>query len=104
MKWLKTIPVERLHAVLDKDCALVFQHCGLDVLQKLWQHLPGMSLYVSEKPLFELKRQYIRQHFDPKSKEASAKALAAELGVSEKFVYNAIATTDEKDVRQEKLL
>jgi len=101
MDWLKDIEFKDL---LEKDAHLVYEHCGLATLLSLWENLPGITLYVSEKTLFEIKKRYIRKYFDKNSSVYNAKALAVKLEVSEKFIYDALSQTDQKDERQEKLL
>lgn len=97
IQWIREIEFEDL---LEKDAELIHAHCGLEVLCNLWQNLPGITLYLSEKSLFEIKKRYIRKHHDG----TNVKKLAALLQVSEKFVYEALAETDKKDDRQGKLI
>ncbi|MEW5745262.1 MAG: hypothetical protein AB1805_07500 [Nitrospirota bacterium] len=104
MEWIKELTEEELTAALEKDSELVFQHCGLPTLIALWENLPGITIYLSEKPLYALKRRYARKHFDPNDDKRSAKALAILLKVSEKFIYEAISSSDEKDDRQGRLI
>ena len=101
MDWIQQIEFEDL---LEKDAQLVYEHCGLDTLLSLWQNLPGITIYLSEKNLFEIKRRYVRKHFDRTDQARSAKALAVKLKVSERFVYEALSSVEEKDERQGKLL
>lgn len=96
LDWLNEVEFEDL---LDKDCALIHDLCGPDVLKSLWQHLPSLPLFVSTKPLNEARRRYIRKYW-----RGDTKILAVKLGVSERFVQEAIATTDAKDDRQGSLL
>ncbi|NTU42936.1 MAG: hypothetical protein HGA78_07765, partial [Nitrospirales bacterium] len=98
--WITEVELEDL---LEGDAALIHDHCGLDVLLSLLENLPGITLYLSEKPLFEAKKRYIRKVFDRTNPQASAKALAIKLKVSERFVYEALATTDKKDDRQQSM-
>ena len=104
MDWIKEIEFKDL---LDKDTHLIYDHCGIEVLMSLWQNLPGLELYLSEKNLFRLKERYIRKKYfeaQKANKPFDKKRIAAYLQVSEKFVYNALATTDDKDDRQQKLI
>lgn len=101
MKWIEDIEYKDL---LEKDAALIFEHCGPEVLFALMVNLPGITIYLSEKPFFEMKKRYIRKFFNRDDPDRNAKALAAKLKVSEKFVYEAVASTGEKDDRQIKLL
>ena len=97
MKWLDDIEFKDL---LDKDAQLVFEHCGRDVLCSLWQNLPSIQIYLGERTLFEIKKRYIRKHYNG----SNVKHLAAKLQVSEKFAYEALSETDSKDSRHGKLL
>jgi Mor family transcriptional regulator len=99
--WIKDVEFEDL---LEKDMRIVFDSCQFETFCDLMENMSGLGIYVSKKSLFDIQRRYIQKYFDRHDEKRSAKALAAKLRVSEKFVYNAIATTDEKDVRQEKLL
>jgi Mor family transcriptional regulator len=101
MDWIKEIEFEDL---LEKDSRLIFEHCKLETLLDLWENLPGITLYLSERDLFKARKRYIRKYFDKNDESRNAKALAVKLGVSEKFVYEALNTTDEKDDRQARLL
>ena len=104
MKWINEIEFEDL---LEKDAELIYRHCGLETLVSLWQNLPGITLYLSEKNLFDMKRRYVRTCYERCSKKGipfDAKRVAVKISVSERFVYDALATTDEKDDRQQSLL
>ncbi len=101
MYWINEIEFEDL---LENDAALIFEHCGPEVLFALWQNLPGITLYLSEKNLFEIKKRYIRKHYCKDNPACNAKGLAVKLKVSERFVYEALAATDVKDDRQVKLI
>jgi hypothetical protein len=97
MDWISEIEYTDL---LSKDAAMIYDACGEDVLFSLLLNMPGITFYTSEKILFEMKKRYIRKFHG----QLDAKQLAVKLGVSEKFVYNAIAGTDIKDDRQGSLL
>ena len=101
MDWIKEIEYEDL---LTKDAQLVFEHCGLETLMIMWEQLPGITIYLGEESLFALRRRYIRKFYDKDSYEFGVKKLAAKLRVSESFVYDALALTEEKDDRQQNLL
>jgi Mor family transcriptional regulator len=96
MDWIREIEIDDL---LTNDTALIKIYCGLDVLVSLWVNLSSMNLFISTKPLIEAKKRYIRKYYDGNN----IKSLAAKLGVSERFVYDVMAQTDQKDDRQEKL-
>jgi Mor family transcriptional regulator len=95
--WLQEIEYEDL---LNKDAKTVLEFCGLDVLCALYENVPSIPLYLGEKVLFELRKRYIRKFCDGENH----KHLAAKLGVSVRFVYDALAETDAKDERQGTLL
>jgi len=97
LEWLNEIDIEDL---LTNDSRLIYEHCGLDVLMKLWECLPGLNLYISTKPLVEAKRKYIRKFYNG----ANVKQLALKLDVSERFVYESLQQTDSRDDRQERLI
>lgn len=100
MEWIMDIKFVDL---LERDAALVYEHCGLDVLVKMWLNLSGITIYLGEKPLYEMKKRYIRQVFNKDVPEFTAKALALKLGVTERFVYEALTTVEKDDPRQARL-
>jgi hypothetical protein len=83
LSWLNDLEIED---ELYGDLKLVYEWCGKDVLQKLWEHFPSMSIYVTTKPLDKLKRRYIRKHWNG----TNLKQLCSSLGVSERFVYDVL--------------
>ena len=99
MIWIKDLEFKDIRDLIKGDAALVYTRCGLHVLIPLLAELPGIPLYLSEKPLFEIKKRYIRKFHDRTDPERNAKALAVLLGVSERFVQMALAETDEHDDR-----
>lgn len=100
--WIEEIQFEDL---LENDAALIFKHCGPEVLFALWQNLPGITLYLSEKNLFEIKKRYIRKYYRKDDPACNAKALAVKLRVSERFVYECLSVTGDKDApRQGRLI
>jgi len=84
LSWLDELDVLQ---TLDKDTALIAKSCGVDVLKSLWAEVPGITLYISEKPLNELRRQYINKHANGQNTHE----IAVRLGVSERFVYKVMA-------------
>lgn len=92
MDWIKEMEFEEFEDILTGDVKLIYDVCGPEVLFTLWQNLPGISLYLSEKSLFQIKRRYIIKFYNKNDPVYNAKALATKLGVSEKFVYETIAS------------
>jgi hypothetical protein len=99
--WLEMIEYKDL---LTSDMALIHDHCGLAVMCSVSTQLSSLHLYISEKPIFEAKKRFIRQYHNPRDEKFNTKAIAVLLGVSTKFVDEALADVAEKDERQEKLL
>lgn len=98
MEWLYDMKARDVHDVLTKrnrsgdDAAvrLVYEHCGLDVLVSLWHNLSGITIYISEKALNDLRKLYIHQNYKPNDPLTSVKVLAAKLRVSEQFVRESL--------------
>ncbi len=80
MDWIKEIDYNKY---LDGDLKIVVDIVGIDNFIKLFQVFKKTAIYFSERPLMEMKQEYIRKHFGQKSE----KELARELGVSERLVY-----------------
>lgn len=73
---------------LDGDIALVAEQCGLDVAVRLVTRVGGTQLSV---PKYAFKRaaiRFVREHYDGNN----AKMLALATGMTERFVYDAVAT------------
>lgn len=83
MEWLREIEFEDL---LNNDSRLIYEHCGPDVLFKLWERMPGLQLYISTKPLTLAKKRYIRKKYNG----SNIKELALKLGVAEHFIYETL--------------
>lgn len=83
MNWIHEIDISDL---LTGDLQLIKNSCGAEIAVALMERLPKTNLYISEKPLYEAKRRYIRQKFNG----GNVKELARILRVSEQFVYNTI--------------
>jgi hypothetical protein len=99
MDWLYDMKSREVKEILtarnklgdDSSVSLVYEYCGLDVLVSLWKNLSGITIYVSERALNDLRKLYIRQNYKPNDPLKSIKVLAAKLRVSEQFVREAIA-------------
>ncbi len=74
----------------DLSMKMIYEDCGIETCILLWRKLPRISLHISERPLNELRRLYIRRHFDADDPDTCMKTLAVKLGVSEQFVYEAL--------------
>lgn len=85
MDWLKDFTTEELAKYLDGDTQIIYDSCGRETLEKLWAgDLAGMSLHISNKPLYRLKEAYIRKHYNGRN----TKELALKLGLGERTVFN----------------
>lgn len=80
MDWIKDIDYNKF---LDGDLKLLVDIIGIDKFIELYCHFAKTAIYFSEKPLMEMKQEYIRKHFGFKNE----KELARMLGVSERLVY-----------------
>lgn len=80
MDWIKDIDYNKF---LDGDLKLLVNTIGIDKFIELYSHFAKTAIYFSEKPLMEMKQEYIRKHFGFKNE----KELARMLGVSERLVY-----------------
>ena len=84
----------------DLSMKMIYEDCGIETCILLWRKLPRISLHISERPLNELRRIYVRQRFNPEDPDMCIKALAVKLGVSEQFVYEALGADEKEDPRQ----
>ncbi len=87
----------------DPSMKMIYEDCGIMTAILLWRKLPSMTLYTSTTRLNNLRRLCVRQNFDVTNPLGSAKELAVRLGVSEKFVYEALSEDAKEDPRQVKM-
>lgn len=80
MDWIKEIDYSKY---LDGDLKLLAEIVGIDNFIKLFKVFSKTAIYFSERPLMEMKQEYIRKHYGI----ISEKELARLLGVSERLVY-----------------
>jgi len=80
LEWIKEIDY-RKH--LTGDLAELEKIIGIDNLIKILEYFGKTAIYISEKPILEMKKEYIRKHYG----KIGAKELARKLGISERLVY-----------------
>lgn len=80
MQWIKDIDYKKF---LDGDLKLVEEIVGIDKFIELYSYFSKTAIYFSEKPLMDMKQEYIKKYFGFKKE----KELARMLGVSERLVY-----------------
>ena len=97
LDWLKQLDQEEILKYLTNDAKLIYEYCGLEVLITLWEKLSSINLYLSDKPLMDLRRGYVRKHYEETPAGNNSKQLAVTLGVSEQFVY--MARTEKNGAR-----
>jgi hypothetical protein len=87
LNWVKEIEFADVLKKHNGDLELIAEFCGIDTLIKLWENFPSMSLYISVKPLHELRRRYIQKFYDG---PRDLHRLAVKLGVSDRFMYETL--------------
>ncbi|WP_337871607.1 hypothetical protein [Ignavibacterium sp.] len=80
MNWIKEIDYRKF---LTGDMKQLEEIIGIDKFIELYKCFSKTSIYFSEKPLMEMKQEYIKQNFGL----TGEKELARKLGVSERLVY-----------------
>jgi Mor family transcriptional regulator len=73
--------------LLQGDLKMIDDYCGREVLISLLENFGSMTLYISQKPLTEARRRYVRAHYDG----GNVKELCRTLGCSERFIYEVLA-------------
>jgi hypothetical protein len=81
----------------------IYELSGIEVLIRMWVNHMSTALYISEAPLNDLRRRYIRRFYDPNKPETSVKILATKLTCSEQFVRETLDSDPREDPRQVKL-
>lgn len=79
-EWYKEIDYKKY---LDGDMKLLEEVIGIDKLMKLFELFSKTAIYFSEKPIMEMKQEYIRKNFGI----IPQRQLARMLNVSERLVY-----------------
>jgi len=90
LEWVKEI--KDWKKFLTGDLAEVADIIGADSFLELWNAFAKTNIYLSEKPLDALRREYIRQN-----KDKDVKTLARALNCSEMFIYSCQKETKLKD-------
>jgi hypothetical protein len=107
LSWIQDMKASDLREVMTqygKDKSLVYQYCRLETMLDLWENMLSVPIYVTEKPLIELRKRFARKNYDPRDPEGSVKAIALRIKASTQFVREALAEVEEKnDPRQESL-
>lgn len=80
MNWIKEIEYQKF---LSGDLKILADILGIEKVMELYKVFTKTTIYFSEKPLMEMKQEYIRKYIGFKSE----KEIARELGVSERLVY-----------------
>lgn len=108
--WIKELKQEDLDRVFkqtrsgdDTSMRLIYELCGMEVLAHLVKNLLSTPLYISEAPINELRKIFIRRFYDPKNPETSIKVLSVRLRCSAQSVREWLAEDPKEDPRQGKL-
>ena len=88
LEWIRKIEWKDL---LTDDLRLVEGVLGEDAVLVLMHRLGGYQFFVSQKPLREAQKRYIRKFYDGKN----ARKIGLEVGASESLVRRAILETDD---------
>lgn len=86
LDWLEAYSDEEFTEFLDKDAQMIVERCGRDVFMALLREVRSIQLYISKTPIVRAQRKYIMEHFDGDNH----RQLAAEIGCSERFVYETL--------------
>jgi hypothetical protein len=78
---------------------LVAERCGRDVAIALMQHFQAVTIYIPFDGVYRIKKAYVARFFDG----SNAVELAADLGVTERFVRKAVADSYASNVVQLKM-
>ena len=94
MEWIKGIDYKK-H--LTGDLKELEEIVGIDVFIKLMSAFAKTTIYFSEKPLMDMKRDFIKKNFG----FIGDKELARKMGVSERLIYK--IAQEKYDLQQEEL-
>lgn len=95
MEWIKEMDYKK-H--FDGDLLILLEIIGIDKLIKIYEVFGKTSIYFSEKPIMQMKREYIKRHFGL----INDRELARKLGVSQRLIYK-IAKEKVSNINQGKL-
>lgn len=99
MEWYKEINYKKF---LKDELKMIEEHFGIDILMGLYELFSKTAVYFSEKPLMEMKQEYIRKKFGT----IPDKQLARMLKVSERLIYKVasqkVIMNDQEDLFDDK--
>ena len=105
--WIKELKQKDLDEIFrtsrsgdDTSTRLIYELCGIEVLMHLVKNLLSTPLYISEAPINDLRKRYIRRFYKPEQPEYSVKVLSAKLRVSTQFVRDSLSEDPKQDTRQ----
>lgn len=78
LSWIEEIDIKK-H--LDEDSSLIVEECGVETYFKLLNILGNSRIYLTNKPMLSMKKEYIKKH-----PEKSIRELQRILRVSEEFI------------------
>lgn len=84
MNWIKKIDYNKF---IKGDLKILLDIIGIDNFIKLYETFAKTAVYFSEKPIMEMKQEYIRKYFGT----MNVKELARMLGVSERLIFKVAA-------------
>jgi hypothetical protein len=75
----------------NEDLKFLEDVIGLEAVQKLLLHAPGMSFYVPSRLPAEFVRKYVLMNFDESDRDRSARRIALTLRISKRHVWRILA-------------
>lgn len=79
-EWIKEINYQKY---LDGDLKILAEIIGIEKLCELYKHFSKTTIYFTERPIMEMKQEYIRKKYG----YINEKKLARMLDVSERLIY-----------------
>lgn len=107
LAWIKELPERDIERIFrstrtgdDPSTRMIYELCGLEVYLHLAKSLISTPLYISEAPINEARKLFIRTFYNPDQPETSVKVLSVRLRVSTQFVRDTLADDTKEDSRQ----
>lgn len=93
LEWIKEI--DNWKTKLPDQMLEIVEIIGEESFLKLWAYSLSTSFYFSEKPLNNIRIEYIKKYFSP----GDAGRIARQLGVSQKFVFDHAPKSKRNDLQ-----
>jgi hypothetical protein len=91
--WYKEIDYKKF---LTGDLKIIEEEFGIDILMRMYELFGKTNIYFSEKPLIDMKIEYIKKKLSKNYNSDTLKKLCREMHLSERIIHKILEKRDGK--------